>query len=111
MVEIESIRSVIEQMDRRASVESVYGEPIEVGDKTIVPVAKIGYGFGGGYGSSDEDEGGSGGGGGGGISATPLGALELTEDNTRFVRLESRKRLLLAFIAGIIISRLWGRRA
>lgn len=49
MVEIESIRSIIEQMAQRASVKSVYGEAIEVGDKTVVPVAKIGYGFGGGY--------------------------------------------------------------
>lgn len=111
MTEIDSIRSIIEQMGQRASVTSVYGEPIEVGEKTVVPVAKIGYGFGGGYGSSDEDEGGSGAGGGDGVSATPVGALELTEDSTRFVRFESRKRSLLAFTAGIAVGLLWGRRA
>lgn len=108
MTEIESIRSIIEQMGQRASVKSVYGEPIEFGGKTVVPIAKIGYGFGGGYGSSDEEKGGSGAGGGGGVSATPVGVLEVTEDSTQFVRFKSRKRISLAFIAGIAVGLLWG---
>lgn len=110
MTDIESIRSIIEQMGQRASVKSVYGEPIECEDKTVVPVAKIGYGFGGGYGSSTEDDGGSGIGGGGGVSATPVGVLEVTEHSTQFVHFTSRKRMLLAVIAGVAVGLLWGRR-
>lgn len=50
------------------------------------------------------DEGGSSAGGGGGVSATPVGALEVTENSTQFVRFKSRKRILPAFIAGIAVG-------
>ena len=33
-----------------ASVKSVFGEPISANGKTVVPVAKLAYGFGGGFG-------------------------------------------------------------
>ena len=38
------------QFSQSASVKNVFGEPVEAGDKTIIPVAQIAYGYGGGYG-------------------------------------------------------------
>ena len=45
------LQSLHESLSTRAQVKSVFGEPIIAGDKTIIPVAKIAYGFGGGTGS------------------------------------------------------------
>lgn len=57
-------------VSRRATVESVVGSPIVVGDRTYLPLARVQYGFGGG------DNGGVIG-SGGGMEATPLGLIEL----------------------------------
>ena len=90
----------------RAGVETVYGDPVEVGDRTVLPVARVAYGFGGG---SGEGEDGTGFGGGGGVTATPVGALEVDEEGTRFVRFDERRRLLgaalVAFVVGLVVGR------
>lgn len=127
----ETFRAMVEHLDDAARVERVYGDPIERGDRTVIPVAKVamGVGFGGGDGSGDgaatggeargadqegEDaasgDGGSGFGGGGGLSATPVGALEVTDAETRFVRFRSRRNLALAALAGLVVGLLVGRR-
>ncbi|WP_227354845.1 spore germination protein GerW family protein [Haladaptatus salinisoli] len=92
-----------ERLGERASVEAVYGDPISVGDRTVVPVASVGYGFGGG---GDED----GGGMGGGVGATPVGALELTPDGTRFVRFSNPRRVGVALVVGFVLGVLFGRK-
>ena len=51
MSSLNLLQSLHESLSARAQVKSVFGEPIIAGDKTIIPVAKIGYGFGGGTGS------------------------------------------------------------
>jgi len=72
-----------------ATVKSVFGEPIHTNGKTVVPVAKVAYGFGAGFGTGRHgphmDSQGEGGGGGGGVRAFPAGALEITDQGTRFV--------------------------
>ena len=44
------LESMFEPLTRSASVKSVYGEAISANGKTIIPVARIAYGFGGGRG-------------------------------------------------------------
>ncbi|MFC3477715.1 spore germination protein GerW family protein [Halobacterium litoreum] len=113
------LASVVERLAEAGGVGSVYGDPVERDDRTVIPVARVAWGFGGGGGSGPADaeredgEGdepaGEGYGMGGGVSASPAGALEITDDGTRFVRYESRKRLvvavLLAFLAGVLLGR------
>jgi hypothetical protein len=53
---------------RPIGVSTNYGDPVEVGDTTIIPVSLGWFGFGGG---GDEND--NGGGGGGGV-AVPVGA-------------------------------------
>jgi uncharacterized spore protein YtfJ len=53
---------------RPIGVSTNYGDPVEVGDNTLVPVSLGWFGFGGGG-----DGGDNGGGGGGGVSV-PIGA-------------------------------------
>lgn len=74
----DSLKIVAEALTRRASVESVFGQPISVGSRTFVPVARIQYGLGGGQDVQ---------GAGGGMEATPLGLIELSEEGARYLPL------------------------
>lgn len=106
----ESIPAIIDDLRKSASVESVYGDAIEVGDLTMIPVARIAYGFGGGFGSGDESDAEEGGGVGGGVSARPVGVVEVSDGQTRFVRFNERRMQLVAVGAGLLLGLLLGRR-
>jgi len=114
----DSVRNAIDGIDESADVRRVYGDPITVNGKTLVPVARVAYGIGGGFGQStgteaeDETRTGDseGGGGGGGMIALPVGVLEVSEEGTRFVRFADRKRLALAMAVGFLLGFLLRRR-
>ncbi len=118
------LQSFKDSLLSNATVKSVYGDPITFGDRTIVPVARVAYGFGGGYGSrlksgqapSVVAEGGprgpgeEGGGGGGGVAAMPLGVVEVTPTRTRFIRFGEGRRLAAAVGIGLLAGIWFGRR-
>ena len=103
------VERMAERIGARATVKAVFGDPIERDGITVIPVAKVRYGFGGGSGSgpvavgpglettesfideSDEStseagrSGGSGSGGGGGMTAEPVGYLEIGPDGASFI--------------------------
>ena len=98
-----------------ANVKAVYGEPIAAQGKTIIPVAKLIYGYGGGAGTGGVGESkarGEGGGGGGGARAIPVGVVEVSEQQTRFIPITDRKKLASAVVMGIGVGILlrWIRR-
>ena len=62
------VTRLADKLGSHASAATVYAAPIEREGVTVIPVAKISYGFGGGGGEQRE---GSGGGGGGGVIAFP----------------------------------------
>lgn len=69
----------------QVGVRSAYGDPVELGDATIMPVACACYGFGAGEGGGGlEDAQGEGSGGGGGGMAVPVGAYVSRDGVTRF---------------------------
>src|ERR1700674_2133546 len=81
------LQSLHENLSSRAQVKSVFGEPITAGDKTIIPVAKIAYGFGGGTGSGGleiKTARGGGGGGGGGVGGVPVGVFNVGPQGRHF---------------------------
>src|SRR5688572_21536432 len=75
------LERMAELVGARATVKVVFGEPVRHGDLTVVPVARVRWGFGGSGGSSEGMPTGaaSGSGGGGGVAADPVGYLELGE--------------------------------
>src|SRR5579859_7897984 len=98
------LQSLKESILSQASVKAIYGEPISTHGKTIIPVAKIMYGYGAGSGPGgvgDTRAGGEGGGGGGGVRAVPAGVIEISDQQTRFVPITDRKKLTGAVVAGI----------
>ncbi len=78
-------RSFVERLAKKlgvaASAKTVYAKPVERDGVTIIPVAKVRFGFGGG---SGDKEGKRGQGGGGGMHATPLGYIEMKDGQTQF---------------------------
>jgi uncharacterized spore protein YtfJ len=117
------IEKLAAQFGRTASVKNVYGDPIQAGDKTIIPVAQIAFGLGGGYGQGTrknkppkpgetlvkEEEGakGEGAGGGGGLYAKPKGVYEVTPAYTRFIPANNTKPLLIGLVIGFVVKSLF----
>ena len=64
-----------------ASAKSVFAEPVERDGTTVIPVAKVQWGFGGGgLGAGVLGRGGA----GGGIRATPTGFIEIRDGHAEF---------------------------
>jgi uncharacterized spore protein YtfJ len=107
---VDLLQRIGETLGSTATVKSVFGEPIHANGKTVVPVAKVAYGFGGGFGTGKDgahtDREGEGGGGGGGVRAFPAGALEITDTGTRFVPFTDVGQLVGAFVGGAVIGAL-----
>ena len=111
---------IAELFERSLSIRHVYGEPVERGDTTVIPVAKVAYGFGAGggrgparggtplleQGTALEPSGteAQGGGGGGGVRMTPVGALEIGPQGTRFVHFHRLPPLLGAAALGLLLG-------
>ncbi len=98
------LQSLKESILSQASVKAIYGEPISAHGKTIIPIAKILYGYGAGTGTGGvgaTSARGEGGGGGGGVRATPVGVVEISEQQTRFVPVTDRKKLIGAVLVGV----------
>lgn len=109
----EMLEKIGDSLGSTATVKSVFGEPIQLEGKTVVPVAKVAYGFGagGGHGKRNGDgEQPEGGGGGGGVRAFPAGALEITQNRTRFVPYTNVAWIAGAFLAGAALAGFLRRR-
>lgn len=108
----ELVQSLAERLGASAHVRNVYGEPITSGDKTIIPVATVAYGFGGGTGKGKPgaEETREGGGAGGGMRAQPAGVIEVTPGRTRFVPATQTRPLAAAALAGFVMGCLYARR-
>ena len=99
------VERIAERVGGKASVRAVFGDPIERGGITLIPVARVRWGFGGGAGrgpmavgpgmagqaapqtsmsEAGSDQSGSGSGGGGGATADPVGYLEIGPDGATF---------------------------
>ena len=122
------VERIAERVGAKASVRAVFGEPIERDGITVIPVARVRWGFGGGAGrgpiavgpgidadgaategGTDEGRSGVGTGGGGGATADPVGYLEIGPDGVSFIPIgppmPSPGFLLAAGVAGALVLR------
>jgi uncharacterized spore protein YtfJ len=114
------VQETIEYFLEAASVDRVYGEPIQHGETMIIPTAEVlgVLGFGAGYGSGqstsrDQDAGentGSGGGGGGGgrIFSRPVAVVVSSPEGVRVHEVMDPTKIALAAItaSGFMVSML-----
>ena len=95
MVKIaETLRSLGDHLQLGRSVRNVYGDPVVVGGRTVIPIARVRYGFGAGGGVNEgekakSERGGSG--GGAGMSARPAGALRSPKQERALSHLSTRR--------------------
>jgi hypothetical protein len=88
-----TLRSLGDHLQLGASVRNVYGDPVDVGGRTVIPIARVSYGFGAGGGARGSEE----------------AALEITEAGTRFIPFVDPARLGIALIVGFLIGLTIGR--
>ncbi len=96
----------IEEAIKSFDVRRIFGEPVENGTTTIIPVAEFQLGFGYGYGGGDgpgAEPGtravGYGGGGGAAGKATPAGHIVVEDGQVRYEPIINRERVALAALA------------
>lgn len=75
------IERLAERFGERAQASAVFGEPVERGGVTVIPVAKASWGVGGGSGEKAAERGM---GGGGGMSVSPIGYIEVRDTGAEF---------------------------
>ena len=113
------VQPIAELFERNLSIRHVYHEPVRHGDVTVIPVAKVAFGFGAGAGRrgrlrrrgqqiAGDDASNSEGrtepqglGGGGGARMTPVGALEIGPRGTRFIHYSELPQMLGVLAIGI----------
>ncbi len=97
----EFVSGLADRVGAAASVKAVFGEPVERDGVTVIPVAKVSWGFGGGGGGEGEEEGH---GGGGGASAAPQGFIEIEGGRATYRPIRNPLRtgvLVLAVVAAL----------
>jgi uncharacterized spore protein YtfJ len=121
----EDVNATMQAFIESASVDKVYGQPIEVGQTKIIPTSEnlvvLGFGAGSGYGKgdfSDEEsppgegtgEGGGGGGGGGGRTLSrPVAVVIASPEGVRVEPVADRTKVIMAaitaagFVAGMFL--------
>ena len=107
----DTLTKITDRLQLSATTKTVYGDPVSAEGRTLIPVARVRYGFGAGGGANSGDGGGEGSGGGGGVEVTPIGLVEITELGTRYISLESPRIFIrYALIAMGIIALVMGLR-
>src|SRR5262245_38221115 len=101
----ELLQRIGQTVGQKATVATVFGDPVEREGVTVVPVAKARFGFGGGGGGGvrDGDEG-SGGGGGGGAVVSPMGYIELRGGIAQFRRISGPFDLVGVVVAASLAA-------
>ena len=105
------IGTLAEKLGAVAQAATVFGEPVERDGVTVIPVAKARWGFGGGTGQRKtevgEGEQGEGAGGGGGAQVTPVGFIEIKNNQANFrpIRTVSISWIVMGSILSLFLLR------
>ena len=91
----ENINNIFEKLESFLKTKTVVGEPMKIGDVTIVPFIDISFGLGTGGGSGIEEKGnqGSGGGAGSGGKISPTAILVIKGDQVELLPIKKAGRL------------------
>lgn len=97
----EILKDIVGELKEIARSQSVIGDPITVGGKTVIPVVKISVGFGAGGGQGEQSGKGSGFGGGGGGAARIEPAAFIIMDDQKISLLSAKPGKLDALVEAI----------
>ena len=83
---VDILKGVVGELKDVARSETIIGDPVTVGDKTVIPIVKISFGFGAGGGQGDDQKStGFGGGGGGGARIEPAAFIIMDESGVHLL--------------------------
>jgi uncharacterized spore protein YtfJ len=91
------LERLAERLGISASSKAVFADPVERDGVTIIPVAKVRWGFGGGSGRKRKEQGS---GGGGGVQVSPLGYIEMKDGETKYKPIRDPASLVPIVIVG-----------
>ena len=83
----EVLKTALEKISYIAKTETIFGEPIEAGSITLIPVSKVSIGFAAG-GANSETKTGAGAGTGGGVQITPVAFISISEGKIQIHKLD-----------------------
>jgi uncharacterized spore protein YtfJ len=106
---IDELFTRLDELQQNANVNAVFGQPVQVGEKTVIPIASVAYGFGLGFGEQEEEasEVNVGGGGGAGAIAKPLGLAEITPESTHVETIVDEQRVVRGGMLLVAWSIFW----
>jgi len=113
---LEELQKRFAEMQTRAGVHAVFGEPIALDGRTVVPVASVQYGFGigggtgPGKGAESETERPSGGGGGGGARIEPIALIEVIDGKVKVQPIINVTRIVTIAACLAAWAIFWGTR-
>jgi len=115
----DAIKATVDELLKALSAKNIIGEPIEMEDKIIIPITKMGMGFGTGigHGSDDASKGGVAGGAGGGVGVFPVAVVIVFKgvsgsDGVRVIPLSAPSPLAepITNIAHLFMDKLMGKK-
>ncbi|MBC8061851.1 MAG: sporulation protein [Clostridiaceae bacterium] len=102
----ENMSVIFDKLENFLKTKTVVGEPIKIGETTLVPFINLSFGLGtgGGTGTDDKGMGGAGGGGGTGARISPTAVLVIQGDKVELLPIKKAGGLdkLLDLVPGII---------
>jgi uncharacterized spore protein YtfJ len=109
---IDDLFARLDALQKNANVNAVFGKPVKVGEKVVIPIASVSYGFGGGFGGGQgraKDQASAG--GGASVSARPLAVAEITTESLHIEPVVDEQKVALVGILAGAWSVFWIARA
>ncbi|MDP8958014.1 MAG: hypothetical protein M3N51_02170 [Actinomycetota bacterium] len=101
MVDLQQVMDEISsRIEEGASQRAVFGDPVQLGERIVIPVAKVRWGGGGGGGKGASGSGEGGGGIGLGVAAVPVGFIEVTPHGAIFNPIQDPTLITRYVLAG-----------
>jgi uncharacterized spore protein YtfJ len=102
----ESLETLFSHLEKFLKTETVVGEPIVVGETTLIPIITVSFGCGGGGGGGKDEKGNDGMGTGVGVGAkiSPDAVIVIKEDSVTLLPVKSRTNLenLVSMVPDIV---------
>jgi uncharacterized spore protein YtfJ len=120
--DIQTLLDTFGDLRKEANVKACFGDPVTIEGRTVIPVARVGYGFGMGAGQGPmpeseegmealEEASAGGSGGGGGMTSSPLGVVEVTSQGVRVEPIIDEQRIAVLGLLVVAWSVFWLARA
>lgn len=87
----ETIETLLKKAEEIAKTKTIVGDPIKVGEVTIIPISKISIGFGAGGGKNNKNDA-IGEGAGGGINIQPVAIISIYKNSSKLLMLGKKEQ-------------------